>query len=579
MRNNDDLTGMKFNRLTVVELNKEYAKEYFEKTDKKARFWDCICECGNNHIVKTSDLKSGETKSCGCLLKSIGGSRIEDLKGLRFNSLTVLELDMDRMKLYKSSHNRSRTYWMCRCDCGNYVSVEKDKLKTGHTTSCGCAFSEISKKNAINKANNEESFMDWCKQNNHEDWLRLWDYKLNKLEPKDVCSKSGKKYYFMCPRGIHESKKSQVYSLVYNNSLVCDKCNSFGQYLTDISESGDIFKYWSDKNTINPFKIGKCSDKKVWIKCINNPSHMDYLTNAYVFYGGSRCPYCNHKKVAKEESLGVTNPEIFSIWSEKNKKTPYDYYNSSEKKIWIKCRKNIHPDELRTVGSVIKGNLECGKCSIARKESRHANVLKQMFVKLKEGTEIECRDCINPKTGRPLPTDVVNHKEKIAIEVQSEYHDKPKQKLKDEIKKNYWIDRGYKMYQLDYRDYTIVEMVNIFFNDIDSIPEWVDTTYNSSISHSDVQNLLNENMSVGKIAEKLSCDKVTVYKAIKQHNLKRPDGYSRYNPKKVKRLLDGDEVIYNSVKQASITEGLKEDSIYNALYTKAKLYGCRWEYV
>lgn len=48
-----DLTGQKFNRLTVV--------KYLSKSK-----WLCKCDCGNETIVLTGHLKSGHTKSCGC---------------------------------------------------------------------------------------------------------------------------------------------------------------------------------------------------------------------------------------------------------------------------------------------------------------------------------------------------------------------------------------------------------------------------------------------------------------------------------------------------------------------------------
>lgn len=55
-----DLTGMRFGRLTVIE---EYGK-----ADGKVK-WLCRCDCGNTKVVCGQDLKSGSTKSCGCLLE------------------------------------------------------------------------------------------------------------------------------------------------------------------------------------------------------------------------------------------------------------------------------------------------------------------------------------------------------------------------------------------------------------------------------------------------------------------------------------------------------------------------------
>lgn len=58
-----DLTGQKFNRLLVIEnIGKNKWNNYK---------WLCQCDCGNKTVVITSELKSGHTKSCGCLVKEV----------------------------------------------------------------------------------------------------------------------------------------------------------------------------------------------------------------------------------------------------------------------------------------------------------------------------------------------------------------------------------------------------------------------------------------------------------------------------------------------------------------------------
>jgi len=57
----NNLVGQKFGRLLV--------KEYDSITISGHSKWLCQCDCGNKKIVLASDLKSGHTKSCGCLLK------------------------------------------------------------------------------------------------------------------------------------------------------------------------------------------------------------------------------------------------------------------------------------------------------------------------------------------------------------------------------------------------------------------------------------------------------------------------------------------------------------------------------
>lgn len=53
-----DINGVKFDRLLVVVS--------VGKDKRNNILWDCICECGNRRVVRTSDLTSGKTKSCGC---------------------------------------------------------------------------------------------------------------------------------------------------------------------------------------------------------------------------------------------------------------------------------------------------------------------------------------------------------------------------------------------------------------------------------------------------------------------------------------------------------------------------------
>lgn len=52
--------GQKINMLTVVEKTNERKRGYI--------VWKCICECGNETKIISSNLQSGYTKSCGCLV-------------------------------------------------------------------------------------------------------------------------------------------------------------------------------------------------------------------------------------------------------------------------------------------------------------------------------------------------------------------------------------------------------------------------------------------------------------------------------------------------------------------------------
>lgn len=58
-------------------------------------------------------------------------NRMEDLTGRRFGRLIVIEKTEERRK--------QRVVWLCQCDCGNMARITSSNLKSGKTTSCGCA--------------------------------------------------------------------------------------------------------------------------------------------------------------------------------------------------------------------------------------------------------------------------------------------------------------------------------------------------------------------------------------------------------------------------------------------------------
>ncbi len=55
--------------------------------------------------------------------------RLIDLTGKRFEKLVVLS---------QSENKHGRTYWLCRCDCGNKKIISGKELNRGTTKSCGC---------------------------------------------------------------------------------------------------------------------------------------------------------------------------------------------------------------------------------------------------------------------------------------------------------------------------------------------------------------------------------------------------------------------------------------------------------
>jgi hypothetical protein len=121
-----DLTGQRFNRLLVIE---------FSGMDKKHNpLWKCLCDCGNEKILCGRDLRSGNTSSCGCL-------RRDDLVGKRFERLLVIDFayikngnvywlckcDCGKEKIARASSLKSGGTRSCGCLVSELSKINRKK--------------------------------------------------------------------------------------------------------------------------------------------------------------------------------------------------------------------------------------------------------------------------------------------------------------------------------------------------------------------------------------------------------------------------------------------------------------------
>lgn len=122
-----DLTGQKFGKLTVIRR--------VEDKRPGRPMWLCQCDCGNQTVVSSTRLLlPNGTRSCGCL-KHQSSRCLIDLTGQVFGNLTALRRD--------ESATGGKARWICRCTCGNTVSILSDSLRSGKTKSCGCGRTQL----------------------------------------------------------------------------------------------------------------------------------------------------------------------------------------------------------------------------------------------------------------------------------------------------------------------------------------------------------------------------------------------------------------------------------------------------
>lgn len=93
-----DLTGQRFGRLAVVSIS--------HKGEGRKYYWKCKCDCGNEVVVCGSNLKSGNTKSCGCLNieKMIEGHKTHGMFGTRIYRIwngIIMRCENKKIPLYE----------------------------------------------------------------------------------------------------------------------------------------------------------------------------------------------------------------------------------------------------------------------------------------------------------------------------------------------------------------------------------------------------------------------------------------------------------------------------------------------
>lgn len=331
------------------------------------------------------------------------------------------------------------------------------------------------------------SFANYCIQNIDKDFLnKYWDYEKNKgIDPWTISYGSKKDIYIYCQeKDYHESYKTSPNHFIsgfrcpYCSSKKVHPKDSFGQWCIDNVDINFFDKYWGKSNTVDPFALPKYSEKKVYFVCQDINYHGEYLMSPSFFVMGSRCPYCNGSSVHVLDSLANVYPEVIQLWSDKNKKTPYEYSVGSKQKVWFKCNSGIHDDYEMYIYRAVDRMFECSKCretsQISHLQRKIDDYIDKNYSVYTYNHEYQCTIVPrNPKTNRLLPLDrelIINNKCHLILEcnglqhyeiclltkLSAEHnHITPEEQLadqqwRDEYKKNYALSNGYYYLEIPY---------------------------------------------------------------------------------------------------------------------------------
>ena len=216
------------------------------------------------------------------------------------------------------------------------------------------------------------------------------------INPYYITPQSNKKVYIKCDKTDYHGSYLITISNFYKGSR-CPYCShfhgkvhpkdSFGQWLIDTYGGGAIKKYWSPKNTLDPFEVAPKTNKKIWILCQEKGYHNDYggyETIPVSFIKGARCPYCcnHHGKVHKLDSFGSLYPEKAKYWSKNNDKSPYEVTSYTNKKYKFICEE-CGEEFKRGLDKLNRNDIGviCSECNSSSLEQKTKDVLEKYNIK------------------------------------------------------------------------------------------------------------------------------------------------------------------------------------------------------
>lgn len=226
--------NIKFGKLKIL--------EYVGLNKRKERLFKCECDCGRKKNIKLINLKSGHTKSCGCIGT---GSDVIDLTGKIYTWLTVLTLTGS------TKHRESR--WVCQCKCGKIKTVLRKNLINGQTKSCGC-YNKFIKSQQIGSSNPNYNFSisDEERFNRRNNKIVEWSFNVKKkFNFKCDCCESKNRLNSHHLNGYNWDVENRYN--VKNGVCLCRKCHLKFHKLYGFKDSikKQYLKFKKEKEWIN----------------------------------------------------------------------------------------------------------------------------------------------------------------------------------------------------------------------------------------------------------------------------------------------------------------------------------------
>lgn len=303
----------------------------------------------------------------------------------------------------------------------------------------------------------------WCVLNNKLfELIDNQEYKGNNINLKWKCLKEDCKEIF-------EASWDSI-----NHGNGCSFCRGLQVGLSNClaTKRPDLAKEWhlTKNRDLTPYDVTCGCHKDVWWQCEKGHEWNTEIRNRT--YKNSGCPYCDGRIVTKEYNLLVNNSHLCEEWNyDKNDKLPSEYTPNSGVVVWWKCKECGHEWSMN-IQARNQGKCRCPKCSDSFSETVTSSLLNDFSINFEQ--EYIFKDC---KYISELRYDFYLNFHNTTIELQGQHHYYPvtyggiskekaqenftKQKIKDQIKRDYCQNNNIKLIEIPYWDFDNIESILI----------------------------------------------------------------------------------------------------------------------
>lgn len=414
-------------------------------------------KCSKGHSYDMQVQYRGGKRNCGCPFCS--GKRVcEDnsLASLRPDICDLWDYERNVMTPHDVTISSNKKVWW-KCAKGHSYDMMINAKSNG--AGCPCCLSQrVCEDNNLGFCNPEIS-LEWHPSKNGD------------KTPFDVMPHSGKKVWWLCPKGhsydMTPQKRLKGMGCYYcSGQKVCTD-NCFETIYPSLAT-----EWHPTLNKLTPKEVTSKSSKIVWWRCKKGHEWKAPISSRTNRGKLRECPYCSGRKVCGDNCLSITHPLLSKEWHPtlNGNITPDDVTFGSDKKVWWLCEKE-HSYKC-TISNRTCLDRGCPECSRVRKTSFAEQVFyfyfKNIFPDAENGYRMQPHN---------IEIDLFIPSIKLAIEYDGGYYHKFNSRYRYDIKKSrILIKEGLKIIRI--RDKNLSDIVREdvivfkrFGNDIKSLKE------------------------------------------------------------------------------------------------------------